>query len=303
MFLGIDCLIDPRGVPFISEVNIGLPGGIFEYGLIEKYIYKRDSNIFELIEEISLQKHGKSFASYIQKSPYFSLHQKFKIWMDREGNLPDLLAPIFRLEDKWNQYLLLKKNFRMPYTEIFSGNFNQLLKLSKKYGKIALKRRCGRWSKGFKVFDENFSKEDFNEIKEDDYICQQYIESKIDNYIFSVRINTFAGKFLCLTGDLTPSYKSVWRYIVAIEEGKNQKIEKANFDILDILEPAWESKIWCKGEIPEHMKLNLTHDKLALTKVFLKKETISEMKEMAIGIANLYEKIDLSQLPPAFFEK
>lgn len=303
MFLGIDFLIDSKGTPFVSEVNIGLPGGVFEFALAERYIYNRETTVFNLIENISQECYGKSFREYIRGSSEFDLHRKFKIWMDRAGKKPAKILPFFRLEDKWNQYNLLKDNFRVPFTEIFTGNAEQLESLSDRYGKVALKRRCGRWSKGFKIFNNNLDRKDFAELEGDNYICQQFIDSKIDDYIFSVRVNTLAGFFLCISGDLTPSYTSVWRYITPVEEGNKQKIEKKHFDILDIIEPSWEGKIWCNNQIPEYMKLNLTRDKIAITRAFLKKNTIKEIRKISSGISNLYERINPSQLPPAFFER
>ncbi len=299
MFLGIDFLINAQGIPFVSEVNIGLPGGIFEHELIDRYIYRKKTAIFDYIEKICEECYGKSFRDYIRGNPEFDSHRKFKMWMDKTDKLPEKLFPLFRLEDKWNQYNLLKNDFPLPYTEIFTGSHGQIDKFKEKFGKIALKRRCGRWSKGFRVIENNM---DAGPAKEN-YICQQFIDSKINDYIFSVRINTLGGFFLCLSGDLTPSYESKWRYIAAIEEGGEQKLERESFDILDVLETSWEGKIWCDDNINDELKLNLTRDKIAITKIFLKKETIKTIRKTASGISNLYEKLDPSILPPAFFEK
>ncbi|MBI5374282.1 MAG: hypothetical protein HZA77_02540 [Candidatus Schekmanbacteria bacterium] len=304
MYLGIDFLIAGDGTPFISEVNIGLPGGAFEYDVASRLTYGRSSGIYDRIDEIAKKVYGRSFSDYITSTPWFEEHRKFKIWLDRKGPLPQKLYPLFRLEDKWVQYEFLKEKFNLPYSEIYTGKAEQVEKMIERFGKTALKRRAGRWSKGFRaiagIADLPLLE---NELPEE-YICSQFITSKISDYLFSVRANVFEEEFLCLSGDLTPSYQSKWRFIVAVEEGKGLQLRDEHFETVDVCEPAWEGEVWCKDmEIPEHMKLNLTSDMAALTIAYLTKKTIKDIKETSLKIGKFYDSLDPETLPKAFFEK
>ena len=122
MYLGLDLLLSPDKKIYLSEVNIGLPGGAFEYDIAHKTIFGEPSDVFEKIEEKSQRYFKKSFRDYIHSLPFIDELKEFKLFLDRERSLPLKLNPVLRLEDKWVQYQLLNKKIQMPYTEIFNSD-------------------------------------------------------------------------------------------------------------------------------------------------------------------------------------
>ena len=301
MYLGLDLLLSPDNKIYLSEVNIGLPGGAFEYDIAHKTILGKPSGIYEKIEKKSHDIFKKSFRNYIHSLPFIDELKEFKLFLDRERVLPLKLNPVLRLEDKWIQYQRLNKKIRMPYTEILNPSDSQQIEnFRKRFKKIALKKRTGRWGKGFEVLkDENFSQA----VYDAPYLIQEYIVSKINNYLFSIRAVSFEGEFICMNGDLSTAHDSKWRYVVLIEEGKEVALKDDPFKIIDCEETAWEGEVWYNGKIPAHQKLNLIGDKVAKTVLYLPQEIISEVKKIAEVVGKIYMDLDFSKLPQAWFEK
>jgi len=301
MYLGLDLLLSPDKKIYLSEVNIGLPGGAFEYDIAHKTIFGEPSDVFEKIEEKSQRYFKKSFRDYIHSLPFIDELKEFKLFLDRERSLPLKLNPVLRLEDKWVQYQLLNKKIQMPYTEIFnSDDPQQIEKFKKKFGGISLKKRTGRWGKGFEVVkDGNFSKA----VYDVPYLIQEYIVSKVNHYLFSIRVVSFEGEFICMNGDLSTAHDSKWRYVVFIEEGKEVSLKDDPFEIVDFEGISWEGEVWYDGKIPEHQKLNLIGDKVAKTILYLPSEIIFKVKKIAEDVGKIYMNLDFSKLPQAWFEK
>ena len=301
MYLGLDLLLSDKKEIYLSEVNIGLPGGAFEYDIAHKTVFGKSSGIFEKIEKISINHHNKSFRDYMNSLSFIDELKEFKFFMDREKPLPLKFHPVLRLEDKWVQYQLLNKKFNMPYTELFNpSDKEQIKKFCKRFGSISLKRRTGRWGKGFEVLkDGELSDNMFNTP----YLVQEYITSKINDYLLSVRAVLFEGEFVCMSGDISESHNSKWRYVVFIKEGKRVELENENFEIIDFEEMSWEGKIWYDGKIPEHQQLNLIGDKVAKTFLNLPEEIITGIKKISERIGKIYMNLNFSELPRAWFEK
>lgn len=301
MYLGLDLLLSDKKEIYLSEVNIGLPGGAFEYDIAHKAVFGRRSGVFEKIEEISLRNFKKSFRDYIHSLPFIEELKEFKFFMDREKPVPLKFHPVLRLEDKWIQYQILSKKINMPYTELFNpSDKEQRKRLISRFGSIALKKRTGRWGKGFEVLKGGKLSENVFNIP---YLVQEYITSKIDDYLLSIRVVSFDGEFVCMSGDLSDAHDSKWRYIVFIKESKRVLLENQNFEIIDFEEMSWEGKIWYNGKIPEHQQLNLVGDKVAKTFLNLPEGIISEIKKISEEVGKIYMNLDFSELPRAWFEK
>src|SRR4030043_1927142 len=118
MYLGIDFLITSQLQPYVVEVNAGLPGGAQEYHLTHLVYFGKPSDIFKQIEETSQRVYGKTFKDYLHSLPFIESLKPFKIWMDGKGPLPNTFHPGLRLEDKWDQYQLIKSLAPMPETII-----------------------------------------------------------------------------------------------------------------------------------------------------------------------------------------
>src|SRR4030066_915597 len=118
MYIGIDFLITSELKLYLVEVNVGLPGGAHEYHLTHLVHLGKPSDIFRRIEWVSQKVYGKTLKDYLHSLPFIEALKPFKIWMDGMGPLPSTFHPTLRLEDKWNQYQLIKTIIPMPETLI-----------------------------------------------------------------------------------------------------------------------------------------------------------------------------------------
>jgi hypothetical protein len=85
MYLGIDFIITSELKLYVSEVNVGLPGGAHEYHLTHLVYLEKPSDIFRRIEWTSRKVYGRTFKSYIDSLPFTGSLKPFKIWMDGMG--------------------------------------------------------------------------------------------------------------------------------------------------------------------------------------------------------------------------
>jgi hypothetical protein len=87
--------------------------------------------------------------------PFIKSLKPFKIWMDGMGPYPETFHPGLRLEDKWNQYQLLKSIAPMPETMILDPeDLVGIDRFLERKRKVVLKRRVGRGGRDLQVINE-----------------------------------------------------------------------------------------------------------------------------------------------------
>src|SRR3989304_9537933 len=100
IYLGFHFILSKNNLPLLLEVNIGLPGGAFEYDLAYRTIHRKPSTIYDLIENIAQSKYQKGFNKYIHSLDYKEELTSLKSWIDPAGAFPERPSLILRLEDK-----------------------------------------------------------------------------------------------------------------------------------------------------------------------------------------------------------
>jgi hypothetical protein len=302
MYLGIDFLISRHLKPYVVEVNVGLPGGAQEYHLTHLVHFGKPSDIFTKIEETSLKVYGIGFKDYIHSLPFIGSLKPFKIWMDGKGPLPTLLHPGLKLEDKWIQYQLIKLIAPVPETMIFDPkNLVEAEAFLKRKGRVVLKRRLGRGGRGFKVVAEPIS---LFKLDSEGHPCilQEYVESKIDEYVFSIRAVAFGGEFMCMYGNLSTRSHSNHGILTYIGEGDDFGLTDKEFDTESFCQKSWEAEIWFGQNEPPYLRHNLYEDEVAKTTLCLPEPIQRMIRKLSVDIERLYEGLDLSSLPKACFE-
>ena len=302
MYLGIDFLISPELKPYVVEVNVGLPGGAQEYHLTHHVHFGRPSDIFTRIEDTSLRVYGKKFEDYLHSLPWIGSLKPFKIWMDGEGPFPRVFHPGLRLEDKWVQYQLVKSIAPMPETMIF--NPQDILGAEaflRKKGKVALKRRVGRGGRNFKVLTGIESLSTLN-IENRFYLLQEYIESRMNHYVFSIRSVAFGGEFMCLYANLSTRSYSNHGILAFVSKGDQFGLADKHFGTESFDQKSWEAEIWFGENDPPYLRHNLYEDEVAKTTLFLPKQLYKTIQELSVTIERLYEGLDFSSIPKAYFE-
>ncbi len=302
MYLGIDFLISRHLKPYVVEVNVGLPGGAQEYHLTHLIHFGKPSDIFTKIEETSLKVYGKNFKDYLHSLPFIESLKPFKIWMDGKGPFPTLFHPGLRLEDKWIQYQLIKPIAPVPETMIFDPKFLVEAEafLNKKGGAV-LKRRLGRGGRGFKVVAEPIS---LSTLDTEGHPCifQEYIESRVDDYAFSIRAVAFGGEFMCMYGNLSTRPHSNHGFLTYIGEGGHLGLADRTFKTESFNQKSWEAEIWFGQNEPSYLRHNLYEDEVARTTLCLPEPIQRMIRKLSVDIERLYEGLDLSSLPEACFE-
>ena len=303
MYLGIDFLITPDLTLYLVEVNIGLPGGAHEYDLTHRVRFGKPSDIFQRIESTSQKVYGKTFKDYLHSLPFIESLKPFKIWMDGMGPFPSTFHPGLRLEDKWNQYLLLKAIAPMPETMIFDpedrARFEQFIERKKK---VVLKRRLGRGGRGLQIITEPSVFLELN-LASNLNLLQEYIESKIDGFSLSVRSVVFAGEFMCMYTNLAARAISNHGILAFISPGDRFELSDKNFKTESFNQKSWEAEIWFGKIEPEYLRHNLYEEEVAKATLLIPHPFLEKIKEFSIKIERLYDRLDLSTLPKACFEE
>jgi hypothetical protein len=303
MYLGIDFLITRDLNPYVVEVNIGLPGGAQEYELTHRVHLGMSSDIFEKIERTSREVYGRPFKEYLYSLPFIQSLRPFKIWMDGMGPFPNIFHPALRLEDKWNQYRLISPLSQMPETMIFDPfDRSGALRFLGRTGGAVLKRRVGRGGRGLQKIKDPQSLSSLN-LDANEYLLQEYIESKIDGFNFSLRSVAFGGQFMCMYSNLSTRPVSNHGVLAFVAPGEFFGLAERNFETLSFNQKSWEADIWFGEEDPQYLKHNLYEDIVAQTALHLPEPVYEAIKEVSVKIERFYEDLDFFSLPKACFEE
>jgi hypothetical protein len=303
MYIGIDFLISPDLRTYVVEVNVGLPGGAQEYELTHLVRFGKSSDIFNRIEETSLRVYGKIFKDYLHDLPFVESLKPFKIWMDGMGPFPDTFHPGLRLEDKWNQYQLISPLLPMPETMIFDpSHLTEGEQFLERKGKIVLKRRVGRGGRGLWVVSdiETLRSQGLASKRS---LLQEYIESKIDGYNFSIRSIAFGGEFMCMYANLSQRSTSNHGVLIFISPGHTLRLAERDFETESFNKRSWEAEIWFGENAPSYLRHNLYEDEVAKTILYLPEDIHRMIQERSVKIERFYESLDLCSLPKACFEE
>jgi len=302
MYLGIDFLIDPELNPYVIEINVGLPGGAQEYHLTHLVHFGTPSDIFTQIEETSLKVYGKPFKDYLHSLPFIQSLKLFKIWMDGKGPLPQTSHPGLRLEDKWIQYQLIRSIAPMPETIIFDPkDLAKAKDFFEKKKRAVLKRRVGRGGRNFKIITEPDA---FSTLSTEDHPCllQEYIESKINGYVFSIRAVAFGGGFMCMYANLSTRSYSNHGNLTFVSQGDRFGLADKEFSTESFNQRSWEAEIWFGENDPPYLRHNLYEDEVAKTTLYLPASLYKSIVKLSVKIERFYEGLDLSILPKGCFE-
>ena len=303
MYLGIDFLITSDLKLYLVEVNVGLPGGAHEYNLTHLVQLGKPSDIFRRIEQTSQKVYGKTFKDYLDSLPFIESLKPFKIWMDGMGPFPKTFHPGLRLEDKWNQYQLMKTIAPMPETIILDpGDLVEAKRFIKNRGKVVLKRRIGRGGRNFQVITDPLTLTEL-ETESKHYLLQEYIESKINGYSLSIRSVAFAGEYMCMYANLSTRPHSNHGVLTFVSSGNSFILKEKDFKIESFNQKSWEAEIWFGQNEPQYLRHNLYEEEVAKTTLILHESLYTTIKELSKKIERFYERLDLTSLPEACFEE
>lgn len=301
MYLGIDFLITPHLVPFVVEVNVGLPGGAQEYELTHQVYLGKSSGIFGKIERTSQRVYGKSFQDYLNGLSFIESLKPFKIWMDGMGPFPSTFHPGLRLEDKWIQYQLIHSIVAMPETMIFDPlHLQEAGRFLEQKGAIVLKRRLGRGGRGLQKITDPQA---LAIVEPQNCLLQEYVDSTVDGFNFSIRSIAFGGRFMCMYANLSTRPASNHGTLVLVSPGKSLGLAGKDFRTESFDQRSWEAKIWFGDNDPPYLRHNLYEDTVAQTTLHLPGSILDAIRETSIKIERAYEALDLFSLPKACFEE
>jgi len=302
MYLGIDFLITPELKLYLVEVNVGLPGGAHEYHLTHTVHAGRPSDIFQRIESTSQKIYRKTFTDYLHSLPFINSLKPLKIWMDGMGPFPDTFHPGLRLEDKWNQYQLLKAIAPMPETMIFDpGDTMGADRFIERKKKVVLKRRVGRGGRNLQIITEPSSLWKLR-LGSNPYLLQEYVESKINGRSLSVRAVAFGGEFMCMYANLSNRPASNHGILTFISPGTPFGLSEKHFKTELFNQKSWEAEIWFGKNEPDYLRHNLYEEEVARATLRIPESPLRKIKEFSIEIERIYDGLDLLSLPKACFE-
>jgi len=223
--------------------------------------------------------------------------------MDGMGPFPGTFHPGLRLEDKWNQYQLLKDIAPMPETMIFSpddtAGVEQFIERKKK---VVLKRRVGRGGRNLQIITEPSSLWKLNLVS-NPFLLQEHIESKIDGFSLSVRSVAFGGEFMCMYANLSTRPNSNHGILTLISPGNPFGLSKKNFKTESFNQKSWEAEIWFGKNEPQYLRHNLYEEVVAKATLLIPDPLLEKIKELSTKIERIYDGLDLFSLPKACFEE
>ena len=302
MYLGIDFLLTSRSELYVIEVNVGLPGGAHEYDLAHLVQVGRHSGVFDKIERTSQRVYGKAFRTYLHSLPFIESLKELKLWMDGMGPFPGVFHPGLRLEDKWNQYQLLKDSVKMPETLILNLNDPaEAETFLEARGRVVLKRRVGRGGRGFQIIAVPSTLLGLD-LQSKPYLLQEYIESKVEDYSLSIRSVAFGGEFMCMVANLANRPHSNHGALACISPSSPFGLSEKGFKTQSFNLRSWEADIWFEGKEPPYLRHNLYEEEVAKSALNLPEPIFRQIKDTSIAIERRYEETDLSSLPKACFE-
>ena len=303
MYLGIDFLITSELKLYLIEVNVGLPGGAHEYHLTHLVHFGKPSDIFRRIDWTTRKVYGKTFRDYLDSLPFMESLKPFKIWMDGMGSFPNSFHPGLRLEDKWNQYQLLKVMAPMPETIAFDPEdmvgADRFIERKKK---VVLKRRVGRGGRDLQIISEPSELWKLNLIPHR-YLLQEYVESKIHGYTLSVRSVALGGEFMCMYANLSPRSTSNHGILTFVSSGNPFGLIEKDFKTELFNQKSWEAEIWFGENEPQYLRHNLYEEEVAKTSLLIPEPFLRTIKDLSIKVERFYEGLNLSSLPKACFEE
>ena len=302
MYLGIDFLITPDLKLYLVEVNVGLPGGAHEYDLTHRVHFGKPSDVFQRIESTAQEVYGRTFKEYLYSLPFIGSLKSFKIWMDGMGPFPNTFHPGLRLEDKWNQYQLLRAIAPMPETMIFDpGDALAGDRFIETKKKVILKRRVGRGGRGLQIITEPSSLRKLN-LGTNPYLLQDYVESKINGWSLSVRSVAFGGEFICMYANLAARPTSNHGILTFISPGNSFALSEKDFKTELFTQKSWEAEIWFGKHEPDYLRHNLYEEEVARATLHIPEPLLRKIQELSIEIERFYEGLNLFSLPRACFE-
>jgi hypothetical protein len=303
MYLGIDFLITSELKLYLVEVNVGLPGGAHEYHLTHLIHFGKPSDIFRRIEWTSRKVYGKTFKDYLHSLPFIESLKLLKIWMDGMGPFPKTFHPGLRLEDKWNQYQLINSIAPMPETMILDPeDLVGADRFIERKRKVVLKRRVGRGGRDLQMISEPSDLWRLNLVS-NQYLLQEYVESKINGYSLSIRSVAFGGEFMCMYANLSPRSTSNHGILTFISSGNPFGLNEKDFKTESFNQKSWEAEIWFGENEPQYLRHNLYEEEVGKATLITPEPFIRSIKELSIKIERLYDGLDLNRLPKACFEE
>jgi len=302
VYLGIDFLVTSKSELYVIEVNVGLPGGAHEYDLAHVVQLGVSSGIFDKIERTSERVYGKPFRTYLHSLPFVESLKELKLWMDGMGPFPGVFHPGLRLEDKWNQYHLLKDSVRMPETMILNSNDpTRAETFLEARGKVVLKRRVGRGGRGFQIITDASTLAGLD-LPTQPYLLQDYIDSRVEGYSLSIRSVAFGGEFMCMYANLANRPNSNHGTLAYISPSSTFGLSEKHFKTQLFNKRSWEADIWFEGKEPLYLRHNLYEEEVAKSALNLPEPILQQIKDTSIAIERRYEETNLSSLPKACFE-
>ena len=301
MYLGIDFLITPELKLYLAEVNVGLPRGAHQYHLTHLVHFGKPSDIFRRIEWTSRKVYGKTFKDYIHSLSFIESLKSLEIWMDGAGPFPKTFHPGLRIEDKWNQYQLIKAFAPMP--ETIALDLEDLVgadRFIERKKKVVLKRRVGKDEGDLPVISEPSALWKLNLIPHH-YLLQEYVESKINGYCLLIRSVVFGGEFMCMVANLFGTSTSGHGISTFISSGNPFGLSERNFKTESFNQKSWESEIWFGENEPR--RHNLDEEVVAKATLVLPEPFSRTIKELSVRVERAYDGLDLSALPKACFEE
>ena len=163
------------------------------------------------------------------------------------------------------------------------------------------KRRLGRGGRDFALID---GPGDLPAGAAGEYgrLLQEWIDSRLGPYVFSLRSIAFGGRHVCLYANLSSRPFSNHGILTYVESGDHLGLSGDPVNTRSFDERSWEAEIWFGASEPSYLRHNLYEDEVAEASLVLPAGLLASIKDISVRIERYYENLDLESLPRALFE-
>jgi hypothetical protein len=140
------------------------------------------------------------------------------------------------------------------------------------------------------------------DLSSTDWLLQEHVDSKFEEYSLSIRAVAYAGEFLCMYANLSRKTTSNHGILTFVSPGRFFGLNERVFRTQSVNQKSWEAEIWFGDNDPEYLRHNLYEDEVSTTALNLPESLYQMIRDLSVRVERLYERTDLSKLPKACFE-
>ena len=245
------------------------------------------------------------FAEYLNALPFLEDLKAAKLWLDGRGPLPERFHPALQARGQMGPGPDLERGiFPIPETiPLEAEHRDEALEFLSRRGKLVSKLRSGRGGRGLRVIADEAGLDEALAAGEP-RILQEWIDSRVGRFTFSIRAVAFAGRWVCAYANLAERAFSNHGTIAVVEEGDALRLADETFKTRRFDERSWEAGALVRPRTSRPISTTIsTTTRRPETALLLPPPLFAAIRETAVRIERFYDSLDFAALPPGLVRR